>query len=122
VRPVRELLVEGHQFRVTFLEPEGVRLLVREPPHGQGATASLWSRRSGNGSWIERSGTRSRVAAGAILEVAVRLDDLGSNSSTLAFFVAVTDGTGDELERHPAHRPTGVPIPDAWFEAKNWTA
>jgi hypothetical protein len=40
----------------------------------------------------------------------------------VSFFVAVHDSSGQEVERHPAHRPVDVTVPDDQFEARNWTA
>jgi hypothetical protein len=45
-----------------------------------------------------------------------------SAGDPLAFFVAVYDSANAELERHPAHRPIDVQVPDALFEARNWNA
>jgi hypothetical protein len=42
-------------------------------------------------------------------------------SDPIAFFVAVYD-QGIEVERHPAHRPIEVTVPDALFEARHWRA
>jgi hypothetical protein len=61
------------------------------------------------------------VAAGSVLEVAVPLSDLGVRDGDVSFFVAVYEGDA-EVERHPAHRPIETAIPDARFEARNWTA
>jgi hypothetical protein len=38
----------------------------------------------------------------------------------LAFFVAVYDTAGAELERHPPHQPIAASVPDERFDAKHW--
>jgi hypothetical protein len=40
----------------------------------------------------------------------------------LAFFVAVQDAHGTELERHPEGYPMEIQGLDAGFEARHWTA
>ena len=58
-----------------------------------------------------------------MLELAVPLADLGlAAGQPVAFFVAVFDDGGAELERHPAHRPIELLTPDALFEARHWRA
>jgi hypothetical protein len=63
------------------------------------------------------------VAAGTVLEIAVPLADLRlpATGARVAFFVTVYDARQRELERHPAHRPIEAEVPDAGFEARNWT-
>jgi hypothetical protein len=34
--------------------------------------------------------------------------------------VAIYEGGGGELERHPANRPIELVVPDALFEARLW--
>jgi hypothetical protein len=63
------------------------------------------------------------LAAGTILELAIPLADLGVTAGdAVVFFVAVYDGAGNELERHPPNRPIDVEVPDAAFGARQWTA
>jgi hypothetical protein len=119
VRPVLELLAEGMEFSLKFLNPEGVRFSVRQDL-GR-LTGRLWDRRPVPPHWIERGPGRTIVAAGTILEVAVPLADLGSPAS-VAFFLAVYNAADVEIERHPSHRPIEVEVPDERFEARNWTA
>jgi hypothetical protein len=63
------------------------------------------------------------VAAGTVLEIALPLEDLHlpAAGARVAFFVAVSDARRSELERHPAYRPIEAEVPDAGFEARNWT-
>jgi hypothetical protein len=64
-----------------------------------------------------------RVAGRDVLEVAVPLATLGTHAGAgVSFFVAVADPGGQEIERHPAHRPIDTIVPDARFEAIHWTA
>jgi hypothetical protein len=73
--------------------------------------------------WLDRGPGGSAVAAGTVLEIAVPLGELDDTpGAPLAFFVAVHDAEGNEVERHPAHQPIQLTIPDERFEARNWTA
>jgi hypothetical protein len=40
----------------------------------------------------------------------------------MALVVTVSDASGVEIERHPAHRPIQLVTPDAEFESRNWRA
>ena len=124
VGPLQELFAEGYDLTVTFLRPEGLRVLVRQSSAATGLghlTAGLW-RLEANTDWTEHAG-RVASAAGTILELGIRLSDLGiAPGASLAFFVALVDPLGHEVERHPPFRPVEAAVPDAWFEARNWTA
>ena len=105
VRPFTELLGEGFRVSLKFLDPPGVRLLVRsqvgEPVGVAGA----------------------RAAAGTILELALPLTALGlAPGRPVAFFVVISDADGAHLETHPNHRPIETSVPDALFEVRNWRA
>lgn len=119
-RPVVDVLNEGHEFRLTFLKPDGLRLSIRQQ---SGRTyVSFWERRGETPVWVERHGG-SIAAAGTVLEVAIPIADLGIEAGdTVAFLVGVCDAGGNELERHPSNRPIEVAVPDVQFEARNWTA
>ena len=72
---------------------------------------------------MERGAGRAMVAAGTVLEAAVPLADLGlGDGEPLAFFLAVYDANGTELETHPEHRPVEVTTPDEMFEGRYWRA
>jgi alpha-amylase/alpha-mannosidase (GH57 family) len=123
-RPLIDLLGDGYEVSLKFLQPDGVRFSVRQQV-GR-LTGHYWDRRSApesSGVWTERGAGGATVAAGRILEIGLPLGDLGvSAADPLAFFVAVYDASSAELERHPAHRPIDVQVPDASFEARNWNA
>jgi alpha-amylase/alpha-mannosidase (GH57 family) len=109
-RRVTELLAEGHVFSLKFLQPIGLHLSVRLAA-GQLAT-----------DWDGAGPARPRVAAGTVLEAGLPLTALGGVAGPITFFVAVSDHTGIEIERQPSHRPIETAVPDAQFEARNWTA
>jgi len=120
-RPMIDLLAERHELSIKFLQPERVRFSVSER-HGR-LTGSFWDRRAEAPEWIERGPGGASVAAGAVLEVALPLADLGvAPGGAVAFIVAVYDARDVELEHHPADRPIEAEAPDAQFEARNWTA
>ena len=115
--PIAALLADGHTVVVTFLQPDGLRYSVSE------RAGKLTGTFIGNtdGQPVERSADRSRVAAGTILEASLALADLGvGHLQPVSFFVAVLDGDRRELERHPAHRPVNLVVPDEQFESRNW--
>jgi hypothetical protein len=99
VRPMQEILADGHDIALCFLMPEGLRLRVRAEAGARGLVST----------------------AGTILEVAVPLATLGS-PRRIAFFVAVETAQGVERERHPSGHPLEIERLDAGFEASNWTA
>ena len=119
--PIDELLAEGYSFTVTFLQPAGVRLLVRRV--GERTLGSIWIRRTGQDQWVEHT-FRGNVAAGMILEIEVPLADLsGAQAAGEVAFVATACNVGGvEIERHPLARPVRVQLPTPDFEARNWTA
>jgi hypothetical protein len=73
--------------------------------------------------WVPRGPGQSRAAAGAVVEMAVALADLGLEAGApVTFFVALYDRRGGELERHPGLRAIELVVPDALFEARHWRA
>jgi alpha-amylase/alpha-mannosidase (GH57 family) len=140
-RRLVDLLAEGYEFSLKFLQPDGVRFSIRAR---DGLVSGVyWDHRTGPPRWVERGPGGSVVAAGTVLEIAVPLDDLHLRArgpsavgapaagvpaagapavdGRVAFFVAVYDARQSELERHPAHRPIEGEVPDARFEARNWS-
>jgi alpha-amylase/alpha-mannosidase (GH57 family) len=110
-RRIADLLADGWTFTVTFLEPTALRLAIR---YTQGRLSQAWS---------PTALALVHVAAGSVLELAVPLAALGTvPGGRLSFFVAISDTTGAEIERHPPSRPIEVVVPDERFEARNWTA
>jgi hypothetical protein len=124
-RPLVDLLAEGHEISLKFLDPPGVRFSVSQID-GR-LTGRFWDRRPldapvGTGAWRDRGPGHAMVAAGTILELSLPTRDLGVEATQpVAFFVAVYDD-GVETERHPEHRPIELTVPDALFEARNWRA
>jgi alpha-amylase/alpha-mannosidase (GH57 family) len=116
-RRLVDLLADGLEFSLTFLQPDGVRLSVRQT---DGRLSSvLWDRQSAQ--WVERGPGGAVAAAGTLLELAVPLADLGlRGGDRLSFFVAVSDRGRTELERHPADRPIEAEVPDDRFLVRHW--
>ena len=126
---VVDLLAGGRILSLIFVTPPGFRFSVRQSV-GR-LTGTFWQRPTGNGDhraagdnhWTDRGSLGASVAAGSVLEVALPLGDLGlSEGQPVAFFIAVTDESGVEIERHPEHRPIELVTPDAMFEARYWRA
>jgi alpha-amylase/alpha-mannosidase (GH57 family) len=119
-QPMVDLLAAGYECSLKFLQPDGVRYSVKQDA-GR-LTGRYWDRR--DGSWSPRHDqTAARAAAGAVLEVALPLADLGATAGTpLAFFVAIYDPESVERERHPAHRPISLTAPDPSVAARHWSA
>ncbi len=119
---VEALLASGHEVSLKFMKPEGVRFSVRQE-NGRLA-AGYWDRRNGTPHWLH-TGSASFKAA-TVLEVALPLVDLASSAReplrSLAFFVAIYDPDGNEIERHPGNHPIEAETPDAWYVARHWTA
>jgi hypothetical protein len=122
-RPVGELLGDGLAFSLVFLDPDRLRIILRAGVERQPSILVL-ERTDQQSDWAPRPVGGVRAVAGAILEVQVPLDVVGSREGgrSVSFFVAVQDARGVELERHPSHRPIETTVPDDRFEALNWTA
>src|SRR5262249_10196721 len=107
-RPMLDLLAEGHEISLKFLNPPGVRFSVSQID-GR-LTGRFWDRRPanapvGSAAWRDRGPGHAAVAAGAILEMSLPTRELGVEANQpVAFFVAVYDDSV-ETERHPEHRP-----------------
>jgi hypothetical protein len=110
------LLAAGVTLSVTFLEPEGMRVVVAGTP----ATSRLEVRGTRDG-WTPRP-FRGIVVAGSLLELAIPVTDLGANLQTLTFVVTASDPAGTEIERHPTLRPVLAERPGPDFSARYWTA
>jgi alpha-amylase/alpha-mannosidase (GH57 family) len=119
-RRLADLLADGYEFSLTFLRPDGVRFSVRH--HLGRLTGALSFKRGGPGQWVVGGAGETSVSSGTVLEISIPLSELGVTSGELSFFVAVSDSSRAEVERHPAHRPIETLVPDAAFEARNWTA
>ena len=75
-RPVADLLVEGYEFSLKFIHPEGVRFSIRQTA---GRLRGLfWDRRPKAPHWVERGTGGAAVAAGSGLELALPLRTSGS--------------------------------------------
>jgi alpha-amylase/alpha-mannosidase (GH57 family) len=116
-RRAGDLLVGTGECRVSFIHPEDVRVRVCQPAGPEGA---FLEHRSG-ATW-KPVATGVQAVAHEILELAVPFSDLGLKAGDpITFFVSV-HLNGQELERHPSHRPVELIVPSAEFEAYNWTA
>jgi alpha-amylase/alpha-mannosidase (GH57 family) len=116
-RRLVDLLADGLAFSLTFLQPHGVRLSVRQI---DGRISGVLSDRQ-SAQWVERGPGGAVAAAGTLLEVAVPLADLGlRGGDRLSFFVTVYDEGRTELERHPVDRPIEAEVPDDRFAARHW--
>jgi hypothetical protein len=119
--PASDLLAGALEVSLKFLTPAGVRYSASRGP--QGLAAGFWDRIAAAPYWLARGPGRSAAAAGRVLEMAVALTDLEVDpGDTVAFFVAVYDRQGAELERHPGLRAIELSVPDGLFEARRWRA
>ena len=117
---VINLLADGRELSLKFVEPDGVRFSVRQKL-GR-LTGTFWDRQAVEPLWRERGPGSAMIAAGTVLEMALPLADLGLTSGrAVALFVAVYEDDV-EVERHPTHRPIELVTPDGQFEASQWRA
>ncbi|HZR27001.1 MAG TPA: glycoside hydrolase family 57 protein [Vicinamibacterales bacterium] len=122
-RPLVDVLAEGHEVSLKFVTPAGLRFSVRQE-FGRVA-GRLWQRRTDHSTilWTDRGPGQAVVAVGTVLEIGVPLSDLGVDvGAVVEYFVAAFDPNGAELERHPAHRPIKLTVPDAHFATRHWQA
>jgi alpha-amylase/alpha-mannosidase (GH57 family) len=116
-----DLLADGYVFSLKFLQPAGVRFVIRMVS-GQ-VVGTFWYRADEVDGWTDRGTGGTTVAAGTILEAALPLDELVSGAdAAVAFFVVVSAPDHTEAETHPEHHPFEAAVPDEHFEARHWTA
>jgi alpha-amylase/alpha-mannosidase (GH57 family) len=124
VRPMRELLDEGHQMTVVFLRPQGLRMSVRGSRSRSGQPSIVLADRvDGETSLVPRRTVGIQAAAQTILEIGVPFTDLGVGpGAAVSFFILLVDSKQRELLRIPAFEAIEVLVPDDLFEARNWSA
>jgi alpha-amylase/alpha-mannosidase (GH57 family) len=116
-----DLLASGRELSLKFVTPQGVRFSIRQ--EAGRLSAGFWDRLPAEPHWTGRGPGGAVFAAGTIFEIAIPFADLAAESgAAIAFFVAVYDEAGAEAERHPAHRPIEIIVPDELFEARHWQA
>jgi hypothetical protein len=117
VRPMRELLRQGREVSVQFIEPPALRCTVRWTDRVE---AGLQMCPGPGEAWITRPGS-SVAAAQSILELAVPFDDLGVVAGQrMRFVVVVSDGPAKEIERSPEGQPIELRAPGMEFDGRNW--
>ena len=118
-RRAQDVLTYKGEVRLTFYTPPGVRVTIRRGPDGAIGTWLL--DRRGPGDWQPRATASVRGAAVQVVELAVRLADLGvAPDQPLSFFVALCQD-GQVLEQYPAHRPLDLVAPGPDFAARHWS-
>jgi len=119
IYPMSELLREGREVSVQFLEPPGVRLSVRWATRFE---ARLLVCSAPGQPWISRDGGVS-AAAKSVLEVAVPFEALGVGAGQrMRFFMVVSDRLERETERSPEGQPIEAWAPGVEFAARTWRA
>jgi alpha-amylase/alpha-mannosidase (GH57 family) len=119
-RPLQQLLGEGFEFSLKFLQPVGLRFSVRRD--GSRLDGRFWRYDVAGSRWTDAGRLDAAFAAAAILEVSLPLRVLETSGAPLSFFVATYDNASNEIERLPLHRAIELTVPDARFAAENWTA
>ncbi|MBI3491914.1 MAG: glycoside hydrolase [Acidobacteria bacterium] len=118
-QPIAEFLRDGREITLQFLEPSGVRFVVRLLQDR--LTWSYWDRAAVGQPWVERPGGGARASAGSILELSIPFADLaGAPGQVLTFFTMLSDRNNRDVERHPAGRPAKVTVPDEGVHARGW--
>jgi alpha-amylase/alpha-mannosidase (GH57 family) len=109
-RRIVDLLAAGWHFSLKFLSPSGARLSIH---YRDGQLTHDWNGGGQDG---------ATVSAGTVLEVGLPFRVLGAAIGTpVSFFVAISDATGAEIERHPPQRPIEILVPEEDFDARNWS-
>src|SRR5207302_11393129 len=116
--PMAERLAAGYEFTVSVLEPRALQITAKA------------SSRMGPIMDVMLTYANARAAAGACLELAVPLRDLGAAPGALVTFTvtathATTSAPGADAvagsiaatERYPARRPIDVRVPDSDFDS-----
>jgi alpha-amylase/alpha-mannosidase (GH57 family) len=114
-----DLLAGGRELALEFVNPAGVRFSVRSSDGRLNGT--FWDRQTDGRAWLPRGPGAVAVAVGTVLELAIPINDLGTErSQAVRFFVTVSGECGVEIERHPADQPIETAIPDGQFAARRW--
>jgi alpha-amylase/alpha-mannosidase (GH57 family) len=108
-RPLAEILGEGREIMVTFLEPAAVITIRRD---ASGVRAA----------WRDARTDDVPVAAGTILELSIPLAALDVPGGRIAFTVGLRDHGGHETERHPPNHPIELAVAGAASHGSQWTA
>jgi alpha-amylase/alpha-mannosidase (GH57 family) len=117
--PMRDIIGVDQQLSLTFLQPEGCRIVVSG---ADGTVRALMVDRPRVRTTPSRNCPDIKVAAGRVLEVQVPFQCLdATRQSTIAFIISLTRH-GAEVEHYPRHRPIEAQVPDERFPSKNWTA
>ena len=104
-RPVSDLLADGYQFAVTFLQPDGLRFTIRQT---LGRLAgSFLDRRATDQTWVERGAGGARVAAGTVIEAALPLSDLRRDGRRAAVVYRGRVRPGAQRGRAATGQPAG---------------
>ena len=112
----------GYEFAVTFLQPDGRPVHVRQTL-GR-LTGTLSGTGAADGPDLGRARRRRRaVAAGTVLEAgAAAAGPRRDGRRAAGVLRRVYDPGHNEVERHPGSRPIELTVPDERFEARNWSA
>jgi alpha-amylase/alpha-mannosidase (GH57 family) len=114
-----ELLRQGREVTVQFVEPPGTRLAIKWTNRVE-ATVSV--RAAPGQPWTRRDGAAT-AAAESVLEVAVPFEVLGLGAGQrIRFFVVVSEGLERGAERCPEGQPIEVRTPGEDFEGRTWRA
>ncbi len=106
--PARQALNDGIEFDLAFVEPHAVRVSIES---GRGTVTARFQRREPSGAWVTVDGSRIRVGADEVIEVAVPLKALGlAPHAPVSFFVALTRA-GIEIVRYPSYAPIATRVP-----------
>jgi len=117
--PMRDIIGADQQLSLTFLQPEGCRIVVSG---ADGTIRALLVDRPRARTTPSRNCPDIKVAAGRVLELQVPFQCLdATRQSTIAFIISLTRH-GAEVEHYPRHRPIEAQVPDERFPSKNWTA
>jgi alpha-amylase/alpha-mannosidase (GH57 family) len=119
-RPFEQLLSEGFEFSLKFLEPSGLRFSIKRD--GSRLDGRFWRYDTTGSRWTDAGRRNAGFSAETILEVSLPLRELPTAGKPLRFFVATYDHASNEIERLPLHRAIELAIPTASFAAENWTA
>jgi hypothetical protein len=115
--PMRDIISNGRHLAISFLKPEGCRIVVSAEPEVRAEMV-----RRGAAAAVSGGNADITVAVGQVLELQVALQGLAvQKDSTIAFIVALYR-QGVEVEHHPRYQPIELRVPDERFPSKNWTA
>jgi Glycosyl hydrolase family 57 len=119
-RPLRDAFNADLEFRIRFLKPAAVQVVVYRETGNLSVRARLEVRQADR--WQLEVCSGLQAAAGEILEIEIPFRCVQAAAHTRVAFLIARTRAGMEVEHYPRQGPVEFEAPDATFPARSWTA